>query len=298
MADVELLLQTLINGLLLGGIYVTFGVGFSLAFGVLEVIDFAVGEYVMVGAFAGALLAPALGSEGVFVVPLVFVAFFALGFLIQPFIHHVTSGDRPMPLLMGLVFTFGLAIFARGTILTILGPNTRNVPSDLLVGGIEVPGIGIFPTVRVVTALVGVTALAVFMYYLFNTKGGMAIRAIAEDRTNARLMGININRYQSIAYGAYAGMTASAGVFIGMIFTANPGMGLQYTAFAFFMVVLAGLGYLPGVIVSGIVLGMAQSFTAIYLGGQVVLLVLFALIYVVLLVSPSGILGRGGEHAS
>lgn len=298
MADVELLLQTLINGLLLGGIYVTFGVGFSLAFGVLEVIDFAVGEYVMVGAFVGALLAPALGSEGVFVVPLVFVAFFALGFLIQPFIHHVTSGDRPMPLLMGLVFTFGLAIFARGTVLTILGPNTRNVPSDLLVGGIEVPGVGIFPTVRVVTALVGVSALAVFMYYLFNTKGGMAIRAIAEDRTNARLMGININRYQSIAYGAYAGMTASAGVFIGMIFTANPGMGLQYTAFAFFMVVLAGLGYLPGVIVSGIVLGMAQSFTAIYLGGQVVLLVLFALIYVVLLVSPSGILGKGGEHAS
>lgn len=298
MVDAGLLAQTLINGLLLGGIYVTFGVGFSLAFGVLEVIDFAVGEYVMVGAFVGALLAPVFGAEGVFVVPVAFVAFFLLGFLIQPFIHHVTSGDRPMPLLMGLVFTFGLAIFARGTVLTLFGPNTRDVPTELLRGGVEVPGLGIFPTARVVTALVGVTALAVFMYYLYNTKGGMAIRAIAEDRTNARLMGININRYQSIAYGAYAGMTAAAGVFVGMIFTANPGMGLQYTAFAFFMVVLAGLGYLPGVIVSGVVLGIAQSVTAVYLGGQLVLFVLFALIYVVLLVSPSGILGRGGEHAS
>jgi branched-chain amino acid transport system permease protein len=298
MVDAGLLAQTLINGLLLGGIYVTFGVGFSLAFGVLEVIDFAVGEYVMVGAFLGALLAPTVGSEAVFAVPLVFAAFFGIGFLIQPFIHHVTSGDRPMPLLMGLVFTFGLAIFARGMVLTLLGPNNRNVPSDLLRGGIEVPGLGIFPTVRVVTALFGVGALAVFMYYLYNTRGGMAIRAIAEDRTNARLMGININRYQSIAYGAYAGMTASAGVFVGMIFTANPGMGLQYTAFAFFMVVLAGLGYLPGVIVSGVVLGIAQSLTAVYLGGQLVLFVLFALIYVALLVSPSGILGKGGEHAS
>jgi len=298
MVDAGLLAQTLINGLLLGGIYVTFGVGFSLAFGVLEVIDFAVGEYVMVGAFLGALLAPTVGSEAVFAVPLVFAAFFGIGFLIQPFVHHVTSGDRPMPLLMGLVFTFGLAIFARGMVLTLLGPNNRNVPSDLLRGGIEVPGLGIFPTVRVVTALFGVGALAVFMYYLYNTRGGMAIRAIAEDRTNARLMGININRYQSIAYGAYAGMTASAGVFVGMIFTANPGMGLQYTAFAFFMVVLAGLGYLPGVIVSGVVLGIAQSLTAVYLGGQLVLFVLFALIYVVLLVSPSGILGKGGEHAS
>lgn len=298
MVDAELLAQTLINGLLLGGIYVTFGVGFSLAFGVLEVIDFAVGEYVMVGAFAGALLAPTFGAEGVFVVPFVFAAFFVVGFLIQPFIHHVTSGDRPMPLLMGLVFTFGLAIFARGTVLTIFGPNNRDVPTDLLRGGVEIPGVGIFPTVRVVTALFGVIALAVFMYYLYYTTGGMAIRAIAEDRTTARLMGINVDRYQSIAYGAYAGMTASAGVFIGLIFTANPGMGLQYTAFAFFMVVLAGLGYLPGVIVSGVVLGMAQSFTAIYLGGEVVLFVLFALIYVVLLVSPSGILGKGGEHAS
>lgn len=298
MVDAGLFTQTLINGVLLGGIYVTFGVGFSLAFGVLEVIDFAVGEYVMLGAFAGALVAPALGSEGVFVVPLVFVAFFAVGFLIQPLIHHVTSGDRPMPVLMGLVFTFGLAIFARGSVLTMFGPNTRNVPTDLFVGGITVPGLGVFPTIRVVTAVVGVSSLAVFMYYLYNTKGGMAIRAIAEDRTNARLMGININRYQSIAYGAYAGMTASAGVFIGLIFAANPGMGLQYTAFAFFMVVLAGLGYLPGVIVSGLVLGLAQSFTAVYVSGEVVLFVLFGLIYVVLLVSPSGILGKGGEHAS
>ncbi|RBI60352.1 branched-chain amino acid ABC transporter permease [halophilic archaeon] len=298
MVDAELFTQTLINGLLLGGIYVTIGVGFSLAFGVLEVIDFAVGEYVMLGAFAGALLAPTLGSEGVFIIPIVFASFFVVGFLIQPLIHHVTSGDRPMPVLMGLVFTFGLAIFARGSVLTMFGPNNRNVPSELLTGGVTVPGIGIFPTVRVVTALFGVSALTVFMYYLYNTKGGMAIRAIAEDRTNARLMGININRYQSIAYGAYAGMTATAGVFIGLIFTANPGMGLQYTAFAFFMVVLAGLGYLPGVIVSGIVLGLAQSLTAVYWSGEVVLFVLFALIYIVLLVSPSGILGKGGEHAS
>ncbi len=293
MVQAELFLQTLINGLLLGGIYVTVGVGFSLAFGVLEVVDFAVGEYVMLGAFTGALVAPMFGSEGIFVVPLVFVAYFVAGFFIQPFIHHVTTGKRPQPLLMGLVFTFGLATFARGMILSVFGPNNRTVPTSLVDGRTTIPGIGVFPTVRTVTAIVGVVALAGFMYYLYNTKGGTAIRAIAEDRTIARMMGININRYQSIAYGAYAGLTATAGVFIGLIFTANPGMGLQYTAFAFFMVVLAGLGYLPGVIVSGIVLGLAQSLTAVYWGGQYVLFVLFGLIYVVLLVSPSGILGKG-----
>jgi branched-chain amino acid transport system permease protein len=293
MVQADLFAQTLINGLLLGGIYVTVGVGFSLAFGVLEVVDFAVGEYVMLGAFTGALVAPILGGEGLFVIPLVFVAYFVAGFFIQPFIHHVTTGNRPQPLLMGLVFTFGMATFARGTVLSIFGPNNKSVPTELIAGRTVVPGIGTFPTVRAVTAIFGVLALSVFMYYLYNTKGGTAIRAIAEDRTIAQMMGININRYQSIAYAAYAGLTATAGVFIGLVFTANPGMGLQYTAFAFFMVVLAGLGYLPGVIVSGIVLGLAQSFTAVYLGGELVLFTLFALIYIVLLVSPAGILGKG-----
>ncbi|ODR79541.1 hypothetical protein BG842_06030 [Haladaptatus sp. W1] len=293
MVDSGLLVQTVINGLLLGGIYVTVGVGFSLAFGVLEVVDFAVGEYVMLGAFTAALLVPLFGNEGLFVIPFVLLAYFALGFLIQPFIHHVTTGDRPHPLLMGLVFTFGLATFMRGSVLSIFGPNNKNVPSSILAGRLSISGVGVFPTVRVATAVFGLLALGVFMYYLYNTKGGVAIRAIAEDRTTARLMGININRYQSIAYGAYAGLTATAGVFIGLVFTANPGMGIQYTAFAFFMVVLAGLGYLPGVIVSGIVLGLTQSITAVYLGGELVLFALFTLIYVVLLVSPAGILGKG-----
>jgi len=297
MVEVGLLTQTLVNGLLLGGIYVVGGVGFSLALGVLEVVDFAAGEYVMVGAMLGALVGPVLGSEGLLVVPVVVVAFFVAGVFIQPFIHHVTTGDRPLPLLMGLVFTFGLGTLMRGSVLTALGPNNQNVPSEVLQGSFELPGVGIFPYVRIVTAGLGVLALGLFMYYLYNTKGGVAIRAIAEDRTNARLMGININKYQSIAYGSYAAMTGAAGIFIGMIFTANPGMGLQYTAFAFFMVVLAGMGYLPGVILSGVVLGLLQSLTAVYVSSQLVLLVLFAGIYVVLLVSPAGILGKG-EWAS
>jgi len=289
----ELFTQTLINGLLLGGIYVTVGVGFSLVFGVLEVVDFAVGEWVMLGAFAGAVLTAALGTDGLYLVPVVFVLFFVVGFFVQPFLHHVTTGDRPMPLLMGLVFTFGIATFARGAVLTIFGPNTRSITSGATSGAITLSGIGVFPTIRVITAAFGVLSLLVFMYYLYRTKGGMAIRAIAEDRTNARLMGINIRRYQSIAYGAYAGLTATAGIFIGLIYTASPGMGLQYTAFAFFMVVLAGLGYLPGVILSGIVLGVVQSFVAVYVSSQWVFFSLFALIYVVLLVSPAGLLGKG-----
>ena len=293
MVSIGLFTQTLVNGLLLAGIYMAVGVGFSLVFGVLEIIDFAVGQYVMVGAFAGAALAPLLGGEALFAVPFVFAAFFVVGILVQPFIHHVTTGDRPMPLLMGLVFTFGLARFIRGSVLTIAGPNTRDVPTNIAVGSFEIPSIGTFPTVRVATALFGIFALAAFLYYLYRTDGGTAIRSVAEDRDISRLMGVNINRYQSLSYGAYAAVTASAGVFIGMVYSANVGMGMQYTGFAFFMIVLAGMGYLPGILLSGLVLGIVQSLTAVYLGSEYVFFILFGLIWVLLLVRPTGILGKG-----
>ena len=289
----ELFIQTLINGLLLGGIYISVGIGFALVFGVLEVIDFAVGEYVMVGAFAGSVLAVAVGVDALFVIPIVFVLFYVIGFLIQPFLHHVTTSNVPMPVLMALVFTFGIAFFARGGILTTFGPNAREVPSNIATGGITLSGVGTFPTARIITGVFGVLAVVAFLYYLYNTKGGLAIRAIAEDRSGARLMGINIVRYQSVAYGMYAGLTGTAGVFIGIIFAANPGMGMQYTAFAFFMVVLAGMGYLPGIIVSGLLLGITQAMFSTYVSGVWVFFVLFILVYLVLLISPQGILGRG-----
>lgn len=289
----DLIIQTLINGLLLSGIYVSVGIGFALVFGVLEVIDFAVGEYVMVGAFAGATIAAVSNIDSVFVVPVVFIFFFGLGYVIQPFLHHVTTSDVPMPVLMALVFTFGLSFFARGGILTTFGPNAEEVPTTIASGGITITGLGTFPIARVMTGAFGIVAVGGFLYYLYRTKGGMAIRAIAEDRTNARLMGIDIIKYQSIAYGFYAGLTASAGVFIGIIYSADPGMGMQYTAFAFFMVVLAGMGYLPGIILSGVVLGVIQSFLSTYVSGLWVFFVLFMLVYVILLVSPQGILGKG-----
>lgn len=293
MVSTGLLTQTLVNGLLLAGIYMAVGVGFSLVFGVLEIIDFAVGQYVMVGAFAGAALAPILGGEALFALPFVFAAFFVVGVFVQPLIHHVTTGDRPMPLLMGLVFTFGLARFIRGSVLTIAGPNTRDVPTGIAVGSFSIPSIGTFPMVRVATALFGVAALAGFLYYLYRTDGGTAIRSVAEDRDISRLMGVNINRYQSLSYGAYAAMTASAGVFIGMVYSASVGMGMQYTGFAFFMIVLAGMGYLPGILLSGLVLGIVQSLTAVYLGSEYVFFILFGLIWVLLLVRPTGLLGKG-----
>lgn len=291
--DLNLFIQVFINGLLLGGIYISIGIGFALVFGVLEIIDFAIGEYVMLGAFFGSVLAFAIGTDVVYLIPLVFVVFFVVGFVVQPLLHHVTTSDVHMPILMALAFTYGIALFAQGGMLTIYGPGERRVPTEIATGGVEVPGVGIFPTSRLMAGIFGIVAVLVLLYYLYYTDDGMAIRAIAEDRTLAQLMGINVKKYQSIAYGTYAGLTAVAGIFIGITFSVNAEMGLQYTMFAFFMVVLAGMGYLHGIILAGFILGVMQVMISTYVSGRHVFLLLFFFIYLVLVVSPQGIFGKG-----
>jgi len=125
----ELLPQALMDGLLLGGIYITVAIAFSLAYGVMHIIDFAVGEWIMLGAFTGFYLNQWTSLDPFILLPAVFVIFALVGYALQPVIHRVLSGKRGNPLLMGLVFTFGLALMIRGSALTIFGFFSHSLPS-------------------------------------------------------------------------------------------------------------------------------------------------------------------------
>ena len=125
----ELLPQALMDGILLGGIYITIAIAFSLTYGVMHIIDFAVGEWIMFGAFAGYYLNKWTGIDPFLLLPVVFVVFALIGYLIQPVIHRVLSGKKGNPLLMGLVFTFGLGIMFQGIALTVFGFYSNSTPS-------------------------------------------------------------------------------------------------------------------------------------------------------------------------
>ena len=129
-----LLPQAIIDGVLLGGIYLTVAMGFSLAFGVLHIIDFAVGEWIMLGAFIGLVFTKWLGLDALLSLPMVFVIFAVVGWLLQPLLHRVLSGSRGRPVLMGLVFTFGLALAFRGSALTVFGIFTHSLDTVLSQG--------------------------------------------------------------------------------------------------------------------------------------------------------------------
>jgi branched-chain amino acid transport system permease protein len=292
----EILPQALIDGILIGGIYITIAIGFSLAYGVMHIIDFAVGEWIMLGAFAGYYLNLWLHVDPLLLLPVIFLVFGFIGYAVQPLVHRVISGKKGNPVLMGLVFTFGLALVFRGTGLTIFGFFSHSIPSALSQGSFFFEKGSFFltiPYIRFTGLLYAVVITLILHTVLKSTDFGRAVRALSQNREAAGLMGINAKRTGSYVYGIYVGISAMTGVLIGCVFSISAQMGGDYTVMAFFVVVLAGMGYLAGVPWAAFLLGLVQSFFLIYLNPSYTLLAVFVILFLILLISPKGLFGRG-----
>ena len=292
----ELLPQALVDGILLGAIYIIIAVAFSLVYGVMHVIDFAVGEWIMFGAFAGFYLNRATGLDPFLLLPAVFVVFAGLGYLLQPVLQRVLSGKRGNPLLMALVFTFGLSLMFRGLAQTFFGFYSLSVPSRLSNGSFFFEKGTFFLTVshvRLAGLVYAVAITAGLQYLLKHTDFGLGVRALAQHKDAAGLMGVNSKRTSAFVYAIYVGVSAMTGVLIGTILSVSAKMGPEYTIFAFFVVVLAGMGYLAGVPAAAFLLGIIQSVFLIYLDPGYTLLAVFGVLYLILLVSPTGLFRKG-----
>jgi branched-chain amino acid transport system permease protein len=292
----ELLPQALADGVMLGAIYVIVAVAFSLVYGVMHVIDFAVGEWIMLGAFVGFHLNKVSGVDPFLLLPAVFLIFAVLGYLLQPLIHRVLSGSRGNPLLMGLVFTFGLSLVFRGLAQTVFGFYSHSTPSRLSSGSFFFEKGGFFLTVSSVrlAGLVYAAAITLGLHWLLkHSSFGLGVRALAQHKDAAGLMGVNNKRTSALVYALYTGVSAMTGVLIGTILSLSAKMGPDYTIFAFFVVVLAGMGYLAGVPAAALLLGVIQSFFLIYLDPGYTLLAVFLVLYLILLVSPTGLFRKG-----
>lgn len=288
----ELFLQTLIDGLLIGGLIIVVGIGFSLCFGVMHIVDFAVGEWVMLGAYTGYLLVRYFGHDPMIYLPFIFLIFGAIGWIIYPLIYRAVSGKRHNPVIMGLVFTFGLSILAKGGALSVWGYHIQSITTWLSGKSISLD-IATVPALRFSGFMFGILVTVAFMVFLYKTKMGTTIRATAQDREMANLLGADVHKVGSLVYSLYAGITGMSGVLIGSLFSIHAAMGTKYATLAFFVVVLAGMGYVPGVIIAAMILGLLQSFVGVYIGGRYNLVALFMVMYGILLITPKGILRKG-----
>lgn len=278
-------------GLLLGGIYAMVAVGLNLIFGVIRIVNFAQGEFVMLGLYGAYAAQISLGLDPYLAPIIVAPMLFALGAAVYWFLLRPLQGE-PM---MQVFATFGLLIVLENTVLAVtggVGYSVRSVAEGLSISFGPVQ-IGASRVVVLVAATATTVALA---WYLRASLTGKAIRAVAQDRTAARLMGVNVDRIFTVTFGIGAALAGLAGCLLAPIYTMSPQIGMNFILPAFAVVVLGGLGSVPGAYVGGFIVGLTEAIAGYYLDPALKHAVLFMVFIVVLLVRPSGLFGIAGAE--
>jgi branched-chain amino acid transport system permease protein len=284
-----LFLQSLINGFLLGGIYAAYAAGFSLIFGVMGVVNIFHGEMVMLGAFITYWLFTLLHIDPFLTIPFSMFSLFIFGYFVQRFVISRVVEAPPM---ISYILTFGIHLIIAYTALWIWTADFRTVTTSYSGFNMNMGGI-IIPYARFATFGLALIIVVGLYLLLHKSEVGRAIQATAQDKEIARLMGVKIHRIYAVTFGIGAAITGMAGSLISTYFIIFPQMGLPYTIIAFCVVVLGGMGYIPGALWGGLILGVIQSLTATYLNAGLSGAFAFILLFIMLIVRPAGIVGKG-----
>lgn len=277
----ELFLQTLINGLLQSGIYALVASGLALAVGVVGIVNFAHGEYLMIGAFLAWAASSYLGLDPLLALPVVALAVFGVGALTyRVSIKHVLLA----PELNQMLLTFGISILLQNLALMLLGGNTRTVTTPYQASSLTLGELSIGGPKTIAFALAAVILGALY-WVLYRTNLGRQMRAVAQNRRGAQLIGINVDRVYLIAFGAACGLAAVAGVLVSILLFASPTVGLVFALKAFAIIVMAGLGNLTGVLWASVLLGVSEALVQTYVpnGGGLSDAVFFLMIFLTLI---------------
>lgn len=280
-----------VAGLFTGGIYALVAVGLNLVFGVIRVVNFAHGEFVMFGMY-GAYVASlwwGLGpyiSSWLIVVPVTFV----LGVLIQKFVIQPLLRQH----LMQIFATFGLLILFQNIALAATRGETLTVKSSSSSSSIEVFGLSLDVT-RLIVLIVAVIFTGAIMLFLRTSIYGVAMRAVSQDRATATLMGINVNRTYAVVFGASTAIAAFAGALISPAYSVTPTIGLSFALPAFAVVILGGLGSVGGSLVGGLIVGVVEALSGYYIDPALKQAVWFVLFLAVLIIRPAGLFGQRGD---
>ncbi len=285
------LLNIVVDGLLTGSIYSVIAMGFCLQYGVARVLNVSHGEFIMLGAFATWSLHTIFGIN-----PLVSLVICGPVLLIIGFFLHRTmftrirvSAESPSEAEgNSLLASFGLLFIIQNLALLIWGPFVRGL--EFLSFPVHFAGTT-FGANRLLTPAFAVVISLAFYFFVARTRIGKAIRSSAQDTMAARLMGVNINSMLAICFGLGALMAGFAGSLVSITYTISPTMGLEYTAIAFIVVVLGGLGSISGSFIGGFVLGLIGSIVTYFEPG-LGLIAYYIIFMLLLMVKPTGIMGK------
>ncbi len=282
-----LLIQVLINGVLLGGLYACMAIGFSVIWGVMNLINIAHGSMIILGAYITYLLSTHTGIDPFLTLPVSAAALFCLGYGLQKFlINRVVRAS----VFMTLIMTFGLDMVMTNAHLALFTADVRAITPPyanlaIQLGDLRIPytRLGVFALALALTFV-----LSVFMN---RTRTGRAIRATAQNVRGASVMGVDTPRIYAITFAIGAAMAGATGTLIAVIYAFSPVVGAGFTMKSFVIVILGGLGSIPGAIVGGVVLGVAENLVAGLYNPGYTDAVSFVLLVLILVLRPTGLLG-------
>jgi branched-chain amino acid transport system permease protein len=289
-------LQILVNGLLLGGLYACIGAGFSLVWGVLNIINVLHGAFIVLGAYLAYFAYTSLGIHPYLFVPVAGVLLFGLGYAVQWFVINRVAEK---PVLVTMTLTFGLTLLLDNVMLLLFHADFRKIslqpPLGVLDLGDTVAGLDVFvPVDRLLSTGFAVALVGLLYWLLHALPVGRAIVAVRMDRYAATLMGVDAPRIFALTFGLGAGFAGAAGALLSPIFPISPLAGAAYLGKSFVICVLGGLGSVPGLLVGGLALGVLESFGAVAFGPEHSLTLSFSVLVLLLIVRPQGIMGRRG----
>ncbi|MCL1896263.1 MAG: branched-chain amino acid ABC transporter permease [Clostridiales bacterium] len=286
---IDLLPQSIVQGVLLGGLYAIIGIGMSLIFGIMKLTNIAHGDIMILGTFLTMFLSQNLTGNPVIALLLTIVIMMGFAVAVQKFLINrvITKGAEP-----ALLVTFGLSIIISSGLYQVFGANTRSIANELVTTNLIRTAKISVSMMYATSFIVAVAVIVVLTLVMNKTSFGRAIRAASSDTIASELLGVNTKRMYIYAMCLTVVTTSIAGMLVGMTFPFYPTTGTSYLIIAFGVVVIGGMGSLVGTLIGGIILGLAQLVGGTLLGPTYQQLIGFIVLLVVLAIRPQGLLSK------
>ena len=290
----EMLLQTFVNGVMGSLILILISAGLCLIFGILHIVNFAHGEFFMLGGFGvwwffDLHSIPIGGPDTIrYILAMILTIILVglIGIFVERFFFRPFHGN----LIATMIVALGIVFILQASALVSFGARDKSVASPfegtLNIGGISLSG------ERMAAIICGVVFILALYFLIRWTKLGKAMRAVAQDLEAAQVQGVNIGRIFSVAMFVSCGLAAAGGALVGPIFYINPYMGAEPVMKAFVVIILGGMGSLLGAVIGGFIIGMTESFATTYVGAHFAMVIVFLIMIGVLLIKPTGIFGH------
>jgi len=283
------LIANLISGLSLGSIYALIALGYTMVYGIAKMLNFAHGDIIMVGAFAVVTTVSMLGFPPILAIAASIVCCVVLGVCVERIAYKPLRKSPPLAV---LITAIGVSYFLQSLALLIFGSTQHSFPKVISVPAIQLGSLTIQGNMLVTLAVMVVIMIAMSLF-ISKSKTGKAMRAVSEDRDAAELMGISVNRTITITFAIGSALAAVAGVFYGTTYGfIGPYTGSMPGIKAFVAAVFGGIGSMPGAMLGGILLGVIESLAKRYISTELSDAIVFAVLIIVLMVKPTGLLGK------